>query len=106
MSGDERRAFQRFDAGTPARVVLRSGTEIVCRVENAGALGIFLSTAELDGVIEVGDRLTVSFEHSMSSEKSAAAIKRTGEVLRHEQEFTGGEIRRAFAIRFDEPIEV
>jgi len=100
MSGDERRAFQRFDAGIPARVVLRSGTGIECRIENVGELGAYVSTADLDGVIEVGDRVAVSFV------RAGTDIEREGEVLRHDQEFTGGEIRRSFAIRFDEPIQV
>ena len=100
MSGDERRAFERFDTSLPARVTLPSGAEIECRVENIGELGVYLSTAELDGAIEDGDRLTVFVE------RDGKTIERTGEVLRHDQEFTGGEIRRSFAVRFDKPIEI
>ena len=97
MTGDERRAFERIDARLPARVTLGSGKEFDARIENVGELGLYLSTGELDGTIEVGVKVTVAFDHA------GKRIERTGEVLRHEQEFTGGEIRRALAIRFDEP---
>ena len=100
MSGDERRAYERFDAALPARATLPSGAEVECRVENIGELGVYLSTADLDGVIEVGDTVRVSVV------RDGVTIERDGQVLRHDQEFTSGEIRRSFAIRFDEPIEV
>ena len=100
MSGDERRAVERLDTQLPARATLPSGAEIECRVENIGELGVYLSTADLDGVIEVGDTVTVNIV------RDGTKIDRSGQVLRHDQEFTSGEIRRSFAVRFDEPIEV
>jgi hypothetical protein len=100
MSGDDRRAFERFDAQHPARATLPSGAELECRVENIGELGVYLSTADLDGVIEVGDVVTVALE------RNGVTLERKGEVLRHDQEFTSGEIRRSFAVRFAEPIEL
>ena len=100
MSGAERRAFERFETQLPARVTLPSGTELECQVENIGELGVYLSTADLDGVIEVGDTVTVRIT------REGSKIERGGQVLRHDQEFTSGEIRRAFAVRFDEPIDV
>jgi len=98
MTGDDRRAFERIDARLPARVILSSGKELEGRVENVGELGVYLSTTELDGVIEVGDKVTVSYDHAGNR------VERTGEVLRHDQEFSGGEIRRAIAVRFDDSV--
>lgn len=100
MTGDERRAFERHAVQATARVTLPSGTELECRVENLGELGVYLSTSELDGVIEVGDQVRVVVS------RDSGTVERSGEVLRHDQEFAGGEIRRAFAVRFDASIDV
>ena len=94
MSGDERRAHERVSVTIEARLRLASGKELTGRIENIGDLGAYVSTADLDGSIEVGDSVTVIFD------KDGETVERTGEVLRHDQEFTGGEIRRAVAVRF------
>ncbi|MHC4953975.1 MAG: PilZ domain-containing protein [Planctomycetota bacterium] len=97
MSSEERRAHERTAADLTAEVRLGSGTVLAARIENMGELGVYISTADLDGVIEVGDQVTIAFE------RDGQSVERTGEVLRHDQEFTGGEIRRAFAVRFVNP---
>ena len=94
MSGEERRAHERESVTIEARLRLASGKELPARIENIGEFGAYVSTAELDGSIEVGD--IVQLLHDSAD----GEVERSGEVLRHDQEFTGGEIRRAVAIRF------
>jgi len=99
MSGEERRAHERESVTIEARLRLACGKELPARIENIGEFGAYVSTAELDGSIEVGD--IVQLFHDSADGAESGEAERSGEVLRHDQEFTGGEIRRAVAIRFE-----
>ena len=94
MSDEDRRAHVRISVIIEAKLHLASGGELPARIENIGEFGAYVSTDKLDGLIEVGDKVTLSYE------QNGKRFDRPGEVLRHDQEFTGGEIRRAVAIRF------
>ena len=80
MADEERRANERVAADITAQVRLGSGTVLDARIENMGELGVYISTADLEGVIEVGDRVTIAFE------RGGDTVEKVGEVLRHDQE--------------------
>jgi hypothetical protein len=99
MAGDEKRAHERAIVRYPVQIRV-DGQEIAGTVENLGALGALITTVELEPQLEVGQRVGLTIAVSGGGSVDAA-----GEVLRVDQEFAGGEIRRTFAIRFDTAVE-
>jgi hypothetical protein len=86
--------------GLPVQVRSASGGEFDGKVENLGALGALVSTPDLEVAIVVGDQVTLVIEMP-----DRGPIEAVGEVLRLEQEFTGHDIRRSFAVRFEEEVQ-
>ena len=101
MGSDERRAHERAAARLPVAIVNAAGAVVDGVIENIGEYGVFVSTADLESHLESGSRVTLRFRLP-----SGEDVERTGEVLRLDQEFSGGDIRRSFAVRFDEAIDV
>ncbi|MHC4547256.1 MAG: PilZ domain-containing protein [Planctomycetota bacterium] len=95
MGEPEKRAHQRTAVAYPVRVRSTSGAEYEGTVENLGALGALVSTVDLEASIVVGDRVKLSIETPEGD-----LVEAVGEILRLEQEFARGEIRRSFAVRF------
>ncbi|MHC4940224.1 MAG: PilZ domain-containing protein [Planctomycetota bacterium] len=100
MVPDERRAHERAATSLPVEIETGSGT-IEGTIENIGQFGVFVSTADLETVLDGGARVTLRF-----TLESGEAVVREGEVLRLDQEFAAGDIRRSFAVKFDDAIEV
>lgn len=99
MAGQEQRAHQRAAVAFPVLIRTAGGTEFTGKVENLGALGALVTTPDLEVVIVVGDEVTLVIEVP-----ERGPVEAVGEVLRLEQEFTGTDIRRSFAVRFDEEV--
>lgn len=103
LAQPEKRAHERIPARYPVEVRCPSGATLAGTVENIGSLGALITTLDLETDLEVGDKVHLSI--SMPNLRGGSGpVRVTGEVLRLEQEFTGGDIRRAFAVRFDDPV--
>jgi len=98
---EEKRAHERIAVRYPVRILVGDAEAISGTVENLGVLGALISTVELEPHLDVGSRLQLTIAIS-----GAGPVDVAGEVLRVDQEFFSGEIRRTFAVRFDEAIEV
>ena len=98
---EEKRAHERTVVRYPAQISVGDAEVISGTVENLGALGALVSTAELEPHLDVGTRLQLAIMLSGS-----APIEVAGQVQRVDQEFAHGEIRRTFAVLFDDEIEV
>ena len=96
---EEQRAHERVVVRYPVKVRIGE-REIAGTVENLGVLGALVSTIELDPPLDVGHRISLTIA---VSEKGP--VETQGEILRVDQEFADGEIRRTFAVRFDHGIE-
>jgi hypothetical protein len=92
--GDERRGHRRVDVHLPVTVRVSGGRLLEGVVENLGVLGALVSTPDLEAPLDFGD------EVSLTITTGDGTIEVAGEVLRLQQEFTAGDIRRAFAVRF------
>lgn len=101
MGAEEKRSHPRTSVDFAAEITTPSGAVLRCRIENLGQLGALVSTAELEGTLVVGDRVQVKIERG---DEEAIAVD--GEVLRVDQEFVGGDVRRAMAVRFSREIHV
>jgi len=99
MSHGEKRAHRRLVVRHTVRVRLQDGLQLDGTVENLGRLGALITTNDLEGLLDVGEHITLVIE------TGAQPVEVTGEVLRLDQEFAEGEIRRTFAVKFDEAIE-
>jgi hypothetical protein len=95
---DEKRAHERRSVRYAVRIRLSDGRRIDGCVENLGPLGAFVSTSDLEAHLEIGDH--VALEIDLGGDREPAEAH--GEVLRLEQEFSAGDIRRSFAVRFNE----
>jgi len=100
MAGQEQRAHHRTAVTLPVLVRVASGSELSGKVENLGALGALVTTSDLEVAIVVGDQVTLVIDTPDRGQVEAA-----GEVLRLEQEFTGTDIRRSFAVRFADEVQ-
>ena len=98
MAAEERRSHERLLVRYPVRVRVPGGQVLDGTVENMGGLGALVSTADLEAHFDVGDHVTLDVA------VPGQPVSVVGEVLRLEQEFSGGDIRRIFAVRFDEPV--
>lgn len=96
MTAEEKRSHERAVVRHKVTVQPSGGGDFEGFVENLGALGALVTTTELEAPLEIGQRVTLRFDGE-GGRRSIA-----GRILRLEQEFAGGEIRRAFAVRFDE----
>ncbi|MCZ6573816.1 MAG: PilZ domain-containing protein [Planctomycetota bacterium] len=99
MGREERRAFERARVAYTARV-RRGDEQLEATVENLGGLGALLATADLEVPLEPGDAIVLNIA---LPDRDPVDVE--GEILRVEQELTGGEVRRAFAVRFLSPID-
>jgi hypothetical protein len=100
MSSDERRAHERAVTQLPVEIENSAGRVLEGVIENIGEYGVFVSTGDLESSLESGARVILRFQLP-----SGEAVERAGEVLRLDQEFSGGDIRRSFAVKFDEAID-
>ena len=99
--GDDKRAHQRQTATYPVHVGLEGGGEFEGVVENIGTLGALIATNEIEIPLDSGQR--VSLRILLEGDQGIAV---SGEIVRVEQELAAGEIRRALAVRFDEPLDL
>ncbi len=100
MSEAEKRAHDRLRVRYFVRIETDDGGALEGVVENLGALGVLVTTPEIELPLEAGTRVKLSIT---LSDESLVEVK--GEILRVDQELADGDIRRALAVRFDEPIE-
>ena len=96
MAAGEKRAHARSNVRYACRVRLAEGRVLDGCVENLGVLGALVSTSDLEAGFDVGDHVGLTIE---VPEHGPVDVE--GEVLRLEQEFAAGDIRRAFAVRFN-----
>lgn len=97
--GSEKRRYERKSVHYAVRVELEGGATVAGAIENLGALGVLVSTTDFETALSEGARAEVVIE--APSEIRAAAT-----IVRVEPEFAAGELRRALALRFDEPIDL
>jgi hypothetical protein len=95
---DEKRASERRSVRYAVRIRLADGRRIDGCVENLGVLGAFVSTGDLEAHLEIGDHVVLEIEMG----EAEKPVEAQGEVLRLEQEFAAGDIRRSFAVRFNQ----
>jgi hypothetical protein len=97
---NERRIHPRTE--TRLRTTLRcASAEIEGVVENVGAGGVFFSTGDLEAALDVGAAVVVAL-HLEDGRVSDSP----GVVLRSERYFDGADVRRSFAVKFDEELDV
>ncbi len=82
----------------PARLEFPWG-HLQGRIENIAEGGGFFVTGTLEGVVALGDSVFVCLGDSPGAERRVPA-----EVLRMERYFHEGDLYRAFALRFREPL--
>ena len=99
--GREKRAHERAATDLSVTVRTSGGAVLKGTVENLGTLGALVSTPDLEAALDVGDEVTVSLRNA-----AGEVVEVEGEILRLEQEFAAGDIRRAFAVRFAEPLDM
>jgi hypothetical protein len=99
MGSPDKRAHERKALRRATTVRNPAGAELEATVENVGALGALISTEDLETALAVGDR--VSLRLGIDDEEHEVA----GEILRLDQEFVEGDIRRTFAVKFDDPVD-
>jgi len=99
MASEEKRAHERAAVDLPVHIRSASGAEFEGTVENLGVLGALVSTPDLEVRLDVGDEVMLTIKRAEGD-----VLEVEGEVLRLEQEFAGGDIRRAFAVRFPRPV--
>ncbi|MHC4960040.1 MAG: PilZ domain-containing protein [Planctomycetota bacterium] len=97
---DEKRAHERVVARFPVEIKTSDGRMIKGRAENLGQLGVLLTTPDLEAPIAMGDSVGLTL---WLPEREPFEAR--GQVLRVDQEFAEGDLRRTFAIKFDEPVE-
>ena len=96
MDSGEKRAHGRTVVRMPARVRCSGGAELTGTIENLGALGALVSSPDFETHFEVGDRVEITIERP-----DGETVEVEGEILRLEQEFVSGDLRRVFAVRFE-----
>jgi hypothetical protein len=97
MATDDRRAHGRSEVRYACRIRTPDGRVLDGCVENLGVLGALVSTADLEAALDVSDHVILGVEVP-----EHGAVEVEGEILRLEQEFAEGDIRRYFAIRFNQ----
>lgn len=102
MSQD-RRIHSRVKTRVPARL-LRGGDVVEGVIENIGEGGVFFATEILELPMDDGAEVTVEFRAVRDGTQQTVQL--AGTVLRTERYFDGTAVVRAFAIRFDEPLDV
>lgn len=98
MSEAERRQQRRDRVDYPVRIRLDSGEEFLGVVDNLGLQGALVVTPSLEMALDVGAQVTLKIDTGKGT------VEAQGEVLRIEQEFSEGDIRLAFAVRFAQPL--
>ena len=101
MSEAEKRAHDRLRVRYSVRIEIDDDGAIEGTVENLGALGVLVTTPEIEVPLEPGSRVKLSIT---LSDDTLPEVK--GAILRIDQELAEGEIRRALAVRFDEALEI
>ena len=100
MGSPDKRAHERRTLRRATTVRNPSGAELEAIVENVGALGALISTEDLETALAVGDRVWLR----LGDDEEEREVE--GEILRLDQEFVEGDIRRTFAVKFDSPVDV
>ena len=98
--GQDKRAHERAVTDLAVTVRGSGGAVLKGTVENLGSLGALVSTLDLEAALDVGDKVTLVLQ------ARGRTVEAEGEILRLEQEFAAGDIRRAFAVRFTEPVDL
>jgi hypothetical protein len=96
----EKRAHERIVARFPAELKTADGRTVKGRAENLGPLGVLVTTQDLEIPIVVGDELGLTLWLP-----DREPLETRGEVLRADQEFAEGDLRRTFAVKFDAPVQ-
>ncbi len=100
---DERRIHARTE--TRLSGTLRCGDDhVIGTIENIGVGGVFFATEDLEMLVEDGTDVTVEF--AATTDDGETAVSCPGRVLRTERYFDGASVVRAFAIRFNEQIDL
>lgn len=103
MSGSERRVHPRTRTSVPGE--LRKGEKVLDGVvENIGRGGVFFATEVLEVVIEEGDAVTLCFDAPKAG--ATMPLELASSVLRAERYFDGERVVRAFAVRFDQELDL
>ncbi|MCE9636616.1 MAG: PilZ domain-containing protein [Planctomycetes bacterium] len=102
MSQD-RRIHSRIRTRLPARLV-RGAESVEGVVENVGQGGVFFATETLEVALDDGTDVEVEFEAWRGEQRVQLRLPST--ILRAERYFDGTVVVRAFAIRFQEPIDI
>ena len=99
----DRRIHTRVKTHVPARI--HRGTEHVEGViENLGEGGVFFATEVLEMSLDEGAAVDVAF--TLDRNGVPEPIRVSGTVLRTERYFDGESVVRAFAIRFDQLLDL
>ena len=98
----ERRIHPRTPTHVPARLEAATGA-VEGVIENFGRGGVFFATDDLEAPLDEGAAVTLICEAQRNG--SPARLEVRGNVLRVERYFDGRTVVRAFAIRFDEPLD-
>lgn len=93
-----RRAWSRLDVDLGARLRLASEKIVDGRLENLGRGGAFFVTDNLETSILAADPVELIVVHA------SVETRIRGTVLRLETFFSGTDVLRTLAIRFDEPL--
>ena len=97
----EKRQHDRVVARYPVQIRAGEAATLAGTVENLGALGALISTVELEPHLDVGSELGLTMTIPGKGD-----VEVSGRILRVDQEFVDGEVQRAFAVRFDQAIEI
>ena len=101
----ERRIHARVRAQIRGSVRLAtSGDVIEGVIENVGDGGVFFATEVLEVLVNDGDAGVVEFEGTRDGAPVNFRIPAT--ILRTERYFDGEKVVRAFAVKFDEALDV
>jgi hypothetical protein len=103
VSETNRRIHTRRKSRIAGRLA-QSGTAVEGHIENIGEGGVFFATEDLELALEEGSDVLVEFDCVRAG--SPTRVERKGVVLRTERYFDGESVIRAFAIKFDEVLDL
>ena len=61
MGADERRRHERAASNLPVQIEATAGSSMEGTIENIGEYGVFVTTADLETVLDSGARVTLRF---------------------------------------------
>jgi hypothetical protein len=101
MVPGEKRSHDRRVVSYPVRVEAGADAVLDGSIENLGALGALVLTSNLETHLEVGLEVRLLIDVP-----DGGGLEAEGVILRLDQEFAAGEIRRAFAVKFKSPLDL